>query len=89
MEPERKTVPPPPPRLAVFVEHAHGNLRYIGFVGTVSLVFSHQSAHATCVRSKTHHGEEEIQRDQRGLGGVTERKAEALAQFRGQAERAE
>lgn len=37
----------------------------------------------------THHGEEEIQRDQRGLGGVTKRKAEALAQFRGQAERAE
>lgn len=38
---------------------------------------------------KTDHGEEEIQCDQRRLRGVSEGETEALAQFRGQAERAE
>lgn len=49
-------------------------------------IFHHTHIH---VCGDTHHGEEEIQRDERSLGGVTKRKAEALSQFRGQAERAE
>lgn len=43
----------------------------------------------TRVVGETHHSEEQIERDQRGRGGIPERQAKALAQFRSQAEGAE
>lgn len=60
--------------------HGHGKSTHIS-----SGIATKKSAGACLLRkNNTHHGEEEVERDQGRRSGVTERKAEALAQFRGQ-----